>query len=150
MKKGRNLVLGMLLLICHGCSSPKALEYVTYRNFTIRSLGFKTSSVGMDLEYYNSNNFGLQLKNSDLDIFIDGVIFGHSTSDSLISIPRRDTFLLPIRFDVDMQNLYKNAFNTLRGKEVTLKLSGKLKVGKGNVFMSLPLDYETKETFSLF
>ena len=104
----------------------------------------------MDLKYYNPNNFGLQLKNSDLDIFIDGARFGHSVSDSLIRIPRRDTFFLPIRFDVDMRNLYKNAWNTLRGKEVTVKLTGKLKIGKGNVFMSLPLEYESKDTFSLF
>ncbi len=104
----------------------------------------------MDLEYYNPNNFGLQLRNTDLDIFINGNRLGHSSSDTLINIPRRNTFILPIKFDVDMQNIFKNALNTLLGKEVTVKLTGKLKVGKGNVFMSFPLNYESKETFSLF
>ncbi len=104
----------------------------------------------MELEYYNPNNFGMQLRNSDLDIFINGNMLGHSSSDTLINIPRRSTFILPIKFNVNMQNIYKNALSTLTGKEVTVKLLGKLKVGKANVFMSLPVNYESKETFSLF
>lgn len=132
------------------CSSPKALEYKTYHNFSIRDLGFTKSTVSLDLEYYNPNNFGLQLKNTDLDIYIDGKMLGHSTSDSLIQIPRKNTFLLPVTFIVDMRNAFKNAWSTLSGKEVSLRLSGKIKLGKGNVFMSLPVEYESKQTFSMF
>ena len=44
----------------------------------------------------------------------------------------------------------KNALNTLLGKEVLLKVTGKVKVGKANVFMYFPVNYEAKETFSLF
>ncbi|MEP7232371.1 MAG: LEA type 2 family protein [Ginsengibacter sp.] len=144
------LFVAACALVMFSCASPKALEYKTYHNFSVRSLGFNSSTIALDLEYYNPNNFGLQLRNSDLDIFIDGNRFGHSTSDTLIKIPRRSTFILPIKFDVDMQNLFKNAMSTLLGKEVTVKLTGKLKVGKGNVFLSFPLNYESKETFSLF
>ncbi len=132
------------------CSSPKALEYQTYHNFNIDNLGFNNSSISLDLEYYNPNNFGMQLKNTDLDIFVNGNLLGHSYTDSLIRIPRRDTFNIPVKFNVDMQNVFKNAWNTLIGKEVLIKLSGKVKVGKGNVFMSLPIEYESKQTFSLF
>lgn len=92
----------------------------------------------------------MQLKNTDLDIFINGNLFGHSSSDTLIQIPRRDTFDIPIKFDVNMQSIFKNAWNTLLGKEVMVKLSGKVKVGKANVFMSFPVSYESKETFSFF
>ncbi len=144
------LFVAACTLLMLSCASPKALEYKTYHNFSVKSLGFNNSTIALDLEYYNPNNFGLQLRNSDLDIFIDGNRFGHSSSDTLIKIPRRSTFILPIKFDVDMQNLFKNAMSTLMGKEVTVKLTGKLKVGKGNVFLSFPLNYESKETFSLF
>lgn len=104
----------------------------------------------MDLEYFNPNNFGLQLKRTELDIFINNNFLGHSSSDTLINIPRRDTFLLPIKFDVDMQNVFKNAFNTLSGNEVSIKVTGRLKLGKANVFMSMPVSYEGKHKFSLF
>ncbi len=144
------LLLASTAFIIFSCASPKALEYKTYHNFSVQKLGFNNSTISLDLEYYNPNSFGLQLRNTDLDIFINGNKLGHSSSDTLINIPRRNTFTLPIKFDVDMQNIFKNAMNTLLGKEVTVKLTGKLRVGKGNVFMSFPLNYESKETFSLF
>lgn len=144
------LFLVIIVMTFLSCSSPKELEYQSFHNFAVEKLGFNKSTVSLDIQYYNPNNFGMQLKNSDLDIFIDGSLLGHSSFDTLIRIPRRDTFVLPVKFDVDMQNLYKNALSTLTGKEVVVKLTGKLRIGKANVFMSLPVNYETKETFSLF
>lgn len=138
------------VIVISSCSPPRSLEYKTYHNFTIQNLGFNQSTISLDLEYYNPNNFGMQLKNTDLDIFINGNLLGHSSSDSLIQIPRKSTFILPVKFDVDMKNAFRNAFNTLLGKEITVRLTGKIKAGKGNVFMVFPVKYETKETFSFF
>ena len=132
------------------CSSPKDLEYINYQDFSIQQLGFNNSTISLNLEYYNPNNFGMQLKNTDLDIFINGNLLGHSSSDSLIHIPRRDTFSIPVKFNVNMQSFYKNALSTLFGKEILVRLTGKVRVGKANIFKSFPVNYETKETFSLF
>ena len=132
------------------CSTPKALEYISYNNFTIEKLGFDYSTVNLDLKYFNPNNFRMQLRNTNLDVFVNGKLFGHSSSDTLIQIPKRDTFTLPIKFNVNMQNVYQNALNTLLGKQVLIKVIGKVKVGKANVFMYFPVNYESKETFSLF
>ena len=140
----------LLLLIIAGCSSPKELEYQDYRNFHLQNLGYNSSRVTLDLQYYNPNNFGLQLRRTELDIYINNNFLGHSSSDTLINIPRRDTFLLPIKFDMDMKNVFKNAWNTMVGNEVTVKVTGKIKVGKANVFMSMPVNYEGKHKFPLF
>jgi LEA14-like dessication related protein len=141
-----SLLLGCLL----SCSTPKDLEYRDYRNFKLNGMGFTTSRVSMDLQYYNPNNFGLQLRKTELDIFINNNFLGHSSSDTLINIPRRDTFLLPIKFDMDMKNAFKNAFNTMMGNEVTVKVTGRVKVGKANVYMSMPVNYEGKHKFPIF
>ncbi|RNI34216.1 hypothetical protein EFY79_16075 [Hanamia caeni] len=138
------------VVVFMSCSSPKALEYREYHNFSVEKLGYSNSTIKIDLVYFNPNNFRMQLRNTDLDIFINGKLFGHSSTDTLIPIPKRDTFSLPVMFDVNMQSLYQNALNTLLGKEVTLKVSGKVKIGKANVFMYFPVNYESKETFSLF
>ncbi len=132
------------------CCTPKALEYRTYHNFSIQKLGFDKSMISMELEYYNPNNYGLQLKQSDLDIYINGNLLGHSTTDTLVNIPRRANFNMPVKFSVDMQNILKNAANTLFGGEILIRLSGKVKAGKGNVFMSFPVEYETKQKLSLW
>ncbi len=150
MKTTSYLFLIIFLAFQISCSSPKMLEYRDYKNFSIEKLGFSNSQVKLDLEYFNPNNFGLQLKRTELDIYINNTFLGHSSSDTLINIPRNNTFLLPIRFDADMKNFFKNAWNTMMGNEVTVKVTGKLKIGKANVFMSMPVDYEGKHKFSLF
>ena len=141
----------MLFLFIAGlisCSSPKMLEYRDYSNFRINKAGFNVSSVNLDLQYYNPNNFGMQLRRLDLDIYIDGSLLGHSALDTLIQIPRKNTFTLPLTVEVDMHNMLKNAWATLVNKEVTVKATGTMKVGKANVFMSMPVNYEGKQTVS--
>lgn len=140
----------ILVFLIAGCSAPKELEYQDYKNFHLEDMGFSKSRVRLDLQYYNPNNFGLQLRRTDLDIFINNTFLGHSASDTLIQIPRRDTFLLPIKFDMDMKNMLKNAFSTMLGNEVTVKVTGRVKVGKANVFMSMPVNYEGKHKFPVF
>src|SRR5690606_23111092 len=147
MKKYIGIIL-MSTIVIMSCSAPKALEYKTFHNFSIGKLGFDKSTISMDLEYYNHNNFGMKLKRTVWDIFINGNLLGHSSTDSILKIPRSSSFLIPIKFNVDMQNIFKNAYNAMIGKEVLIKLTGKIKIGKGNVFMSIPVDYESKQTFS--
>ena len=150
MEKFKLSPLLLLLILFYSCAAPKALEYKDYRNFSIERLGFSNSQVKLDLEYFNPNNFGLQLSRTDLDIYINNTLLGHSSSDTIITIPRKNSFILPIKFDLDMQNAFRNAWNTIAGNEVTVKVTGNIKVGKANVFMSMPVNYEGKQTFSLF
>ena len=137
-----------LLLI--SCGPPKALEYRDFKNFTIEKLGFSASSVKMDLVYFNPNNYGLQLKRTDLDIYINDIFMGHTSQEYQITIPRKEEFSIPIQMDVDMQNLYKNSLNIMMKNQVIVKLTGSVKVGKANVFISFPVNYQELETFTLF
>lgn len=148
--KNRFIYLFGWMFAFMSCSSPKGLEYRDYRNLKVEKLGFDNSTVSLNIQYYNPNNFRMQLRNTDLDIFINGKLFGHSSTDTLIQIPRKDTFSLPVKFDVNMQTVYQNALNTLFGKEVLLRIAGKIKVGKASVFMYFPVNYESKERFFLF
>ncbi|MES2431945.1 MAG: LEA type 2 family protein [Bacteroidota bacterium] len=141
------LTLTNLLL---SCSAPKELEYRDFKNFTVDQLGFTSSTVKMDLVYYNPNNFGLQLQRTDLDIYIDSTYLGHTTQEFQITIPGRREFTLPIKVDVDMKNVLKNAMKTAFNQEVTIKVLGTVKVGKMNVYKSFPVNYEGKQTLSLF
>jgi hypothetical protein len=52
------------------------LEYRDFKNFEVGQVGFSSTSVKMDLVYYNPNNFSLQLKSTELDIFLERHIPG--------------------------------------------------------------------------
>ena len=150
MKKGILFLMILVVAAFMSCSPPKMLEYRDYKNFKLNGAGFTNSKVSLDLIYFNPNNFGLQLRKVDMDVFINNNLLGHTLLDTLIQIPRHNIFTLPITVDVDMHNAFKNGLTTFLGKEVTVKATGRLKVGKANVFMSMPISYEGKHTFSLF
>jgi LEA14-like dessication related protein len=141
--------LSALLVCCMAaCSAPKELVYKDFNSFSLNKLGLGSSSVKMNLVYYNPNNFGLQLKRTDLDIYIDGTYLGHTSQDYQITIPKLTEFSLPISMEVDMKNVFKNALNTLFSKEVTVKVTGRIKLGKANVFFGMPVNYEGKQQLS--
>ena len=138
------------ILLLSSCRAPKELEYRDFKNLSVSNVGVVSSTLKMDLEYYNPNNFGLQLKSTELDIYIDGNYLGHTVQDVGVSIPRRAVFDLPVSVAVDMKNIFKNIFTGLFKTEVLVKIVGHVKLGKANVYMSMPVSYEGKQTFSVF
>jgi hypothetical protein len=137
----------ILTILLFSCSTPKQLVYRDFRNFSIQQLGFASSAIKMDLVYFNPNHFGLQLKRTELDIYINNNYLGHTAQEYQITIPRNEEFTLPINVAVDMKNLLKNGLSTFFNTEVTVKVVGSIKVGKANVFMSIPVQYEGKHQF---
>ena len=140
----------ILILGATSCQSPKELVYRDFKNLKVEKIGFAATTLKLDLIYYNPNNFGLQLKYTDLDIFVDNNYLGHSSQDYQISIPRLAEFIMPLAIEVDMKNLLKNVLPTLLGKEVMVKITGTVKLGKANVYKTFPVSYEGLQRFSTF
>lgn len=138
------------LFLMTSCRAPKDLVYRDFKNLSIEKLGFAASLIKLDLVCYNPNNFSLLLKNTDLDISIDNNFLGHTAQDYQVTIPKRNEFTLPVQIELDMKNMLKNALIAFSGKEVLLKVTGKVKVGKANVFKSFPVNYEGKQRFVVF
>jgi LEA14-like dessication related protein len=122
----------------------KEPEFVEARNFAIKSIGLKSATVYTDLYYFNPNGFGIQLKKADLDIYIDDQFVGHTLIDTLINIPKRDTFSIPVNMDVEMKKIFPNALSILLKEEVNLKIEGTAKLGKAGIFLNVPVKYEGK------
>jgi LEA14-like dessication related protein len=123
----------------------KEPEFIDARNFELKSLVVKTSTVSADLFYYNPNNLGLQLKKAELDVYIDDKFLGHSLLDTLIFIPKKGTFSFPVNMEVEMKNIFPNAFSLLTKTEIDLRIEGTAKVGKGGVFLNIPVRYQGKQ-----
>ncbi len=140
----------VISFLATSCQSPKELVYRDFKNVKVEKAGFAATTLKVDLIYYNPNNFGLQLKYTDLDIFVDNNYLGHSSQDYQITIPKLAEFTLPIQIEVDMKNLLKNSLSSLLGKEVLVKITGTVKLGKANVYKTFPVNYEGLQKFSAF
>lgn len=140
----------LTIILTTSCQAPKELVYRDFKNLKVEKMGFAASTLKVDLVYYNPNNFGLQLKYTDLDIYINNNYLGHSSQDYQINIPKLAEFSMPLAIEIEMKNLIKNAIPTLLGKEVLVKITGTVKLGKANVFKTFPVSYEGTQVFSAF
>jgi LEA14-like dessication related protein len=140
----------VIVIFTTSCQAPKELVYRDFKNLKVEKMGFAATTLKVDLVYYNPNNFGLQLKYTDLDIYVDNNFLGHSSQDYQITIPRLAEFTMPMAIEVDMKNMLKNALPSLLGKEVLVKITGTVKLGKANVYKTFPVSYEGLQKFSAF
>jgi LEA14-like dessication related protein len=132
------------------CEKFKDLEFVRVAGINLENLGFQKSIVRMTLAYYNPNKVNLKLKDANFDLYFDDTQVGHSIQDTMIMIPAKDTFYFPVKLEVNMENVFKNALGAFMNKEVTIKASGNCKVGKGGVFFPFPIKCETKQPLNFF
>ena len=143
------LIVGCFFLMT-SCRTPKDLEFREFNNLSLEKLGFAGANLKVDLVYYNPNNFGLELNRTDLDVYVDSTYLGHSSQDIQVAIPKRDIFTVPLKIELDMKNLLKNGLTTLMRKEVNIRVTGKVKVGKAGVFKIFTVDYQTVQNIDLF
>ena len=92
----------------------------------------------------------MQLKEAQVDVFFNDKFVGHSVLDSLIEIPKADTFLIPVSMDVKLKSLLANAAQLLLNPDVMVRLNGNARVGKGGVFVNVPIKYEGKQRIDIF
>ncbi len=145
-----SIAIIITIFFASSCQAPKELVYRDFKNLKVEKVGFAATTLKVDLIYYNPNNFGLQLKYTDLDIYVDNNYLGHSSQDYQITISKLAEFTMPLAIEVDMKNLLKNALPTLLGKEVMVKITGTVKLGKANVYKIFPVSYEGLQRFSAF
>jgi LEA14-like dessication related protein len=141
------LLSGFLLM---ACSKPKEFEYRDVRKVKLNSLGFNQSSLSFEIVYYNPNQFGLDLRKVDSDVFIDSLFLGKFQLDTIMHIDRMSEFALPATIQLDMKNLLKHSASMLFHKEVLIEARGTVKVGKGGIFKTVPFNYQSKQALNLF
>ncbi|HEX6915927.1 MAG TPA: LEA type 2 family protein [Chitinophagaceae bacterium] len=146
----RLFLFPILIILLAGCAKPQGFDYRDIRNFKVEKLGFNKSTVSMDLVYYNPNNFGVQLRKVDCDVYINEKFLGKYLLDTVMTIPRKAEFTLPSRMEVDMKNVFRNTLSVLVNKDVLVKVKGTTRVGKGSFFINVPVDYEGRHEFELF
>lgn len=130
------------------CSKPQSFEYRDLKNFRIDSAGFTTSIVKMDLVYFNPNNFSVDLKNINCDVYLNQNYVGHYMLDTNMHIAKRSEFYVPSKMAVDMKNLIKNSLVSLFSQDVLLEVKGTIRLGKSGINMTIPFNYSGRQTIS--
>lgn len=136
------LTLALFLLSCGQVKEP---DFKGIENVRITKFGLSESSLTLDLYYFNPNNTRLKLKSAEGEAWIENNYLGSFSMDTLIHIPAKGDFRLPVKLQVDMGKIFKNSLLTFLSKEVTIKVEGKARVGKGFIYINYPIRYEGKQ-----
>jgi len=149
MRSGWLFIFSVVLLLT-ACGKPKPPQYLGYSNVRLEKASLANSVVAADLKFYNPNAYALQLKQADIDVFVNDKLMGHSLIDSLLSWPARDTAAAPFRVQVDARTIARQLAGLLLNPDIRLRLKGTAKVGRGGFFMNLPVDYEATQRLDVF
>ena len=139
----------LALLLFSACKRPKDLIYTGVKHFGIKQSGLTNTLITVDMKLYNPNKFGLMLKSSDVAVYINNSHVGQAYLRDKQLIPAKDTFLLPVVFNVDLLHAIPNALQLLTKKEITLKVDGVLRAGRYGLFVVMPVTYETKQKIDI-
>lgn len=111
-------------------------------------MDMQQSVIAADVKFYNPNAFPMQLKKAEMDIFINDKPANHYLLDSTINIPSKDSFWVPVKLNLNMQNIFSNALQSLMNDQLLIRLEGHVKVKKGAFSFNVPVRYEEKEKLS--
>ena len=61
----------LLLILFAACKKPQGFDFRETKNLKINQVGFDKTSVSLEMVYYNPNDFGVDLRKVDCDVFVE-------------------------------------------------------------------------------
>ena len=146
---GSLLVVLFLSGLMAACSRPEAPVFQSVDNLRVKNPGWDSTVVSADVRYYNPNDYSLKLKKAELSVFVNQRFVGRSVLDTVIPIPARDSFSIPVSMKLNMREVFSNALELLMTHEVTIKLDGFARLGRSGIYINTPIQYEGKQKIDL-
>jgi len=135
----------ILLTACGSNSNVKEPEYRDIRDIHLVEAGILNSTAGLDVVYFNPNNFGLTLSEARGDIYIDNEFLGRFELDHKVSVKRNSEFIVPALIKVDMISAIKNHRDLIKKKEALVRIEGSARVNKAGFSKDVPLKFESMQ-----
>lgn len=142
-------LLAPFILILASCAKPQELVYKGVSNFYVSALGVSGTGIGADVLLYNPNRYPVQIKDADLDVFLNNRPAGKAVLNDRVTIPARDSVAVPVVVEAGLGNIVNAGLQLLKSPEVLVKLNGTVKAGRSGVFVRVPIRYEGKQKLKL-
>ncbi|MGZ8525273.1 MAG: hypothetical protein ACXWV6_06480 [Chitinophagaceae bacterium] len=144
------LLIGLVVLSSCGSANVKEPEYRDIREVRLIELGLLQSTAGIDLIYYNPNNFGVQVAEARGDVYIDNIFLGRFGLGEKVQVKKRSEFLVPAIIKLDMIGAVKNQRDLLKKKEVLVRIEGMARVKKSGLSRDVPIKFESMQNIERF
>jgi len=152
MKSSIVVLLGGLLFFLSSCGTGNVKEpqYREIKEVRLIEAGILQSTAGVDMVFFNPNNFGVQLEEVRGDLYIDSVFFGRFGMEEKVRVNKNAEFLIPALVKLDMIGLLKNQRGLLKKKEVMVRIDGLARISKAGLTRDFPIHFEKMENIEKF
>ena len=144
------LIVGLVFLVSCKTANIREPEYRDIQNIRLVQLGVLQSIAGVDLIYYNPNNFGVQLSDARGDVYIDDQYLGRFGLNEEVQVGKRSEFLVPAIIKVDMLGAVMNHRDLYKKKEAMIRIEGLARVRKAGITREVPIKYERMQNIEKF
>lgn len=135
------LLLSMFLILeSASCTKVKELEYKGIDKVSVQSASLSNMSLKVNLKYYNPNSFGIDVKQTQLSLYLNNHFIGLADQPEKTQIPKKSDFLFPVIVHFDPFKALGTAFSSIFSKKNQLTIQGSAKLGKGGVYITVPLN----------
>jgi len=140
--RNKLLLSFLLMFLFTSCAKIQDPQFRRIDHFTLKNFGLQDAVIGFDVTYFNPNNFGVNVKAAEADIYIDSVYLGKFEQDSTVDVPKDAEFSLPLSGTVSLQTALKLNLRNVDRRDIFLKANGNVKIGKAGIYLTRPFRYE--------
>lgn len=144
------LIFGVsIVVLLASCGKVQEPQFRRINNFGVKNVSLQDATVGLQITYFNPNNFGVAVKEADIDLYIDTVFVGKFLQPQQIAVAEDSEFSIPIEGKISWRKIAQSNLHKQAGKEVLVKAAGSVKVGKGGVFVNKAINYSGRHVLDL-
>ena len=140
------LVVAIIFLASCKTADLKEPEYRDIQNARLIEAGLLQSTAGVDLVYYNPNNYSVTLTQARGEVYIDNKYIGRLELAEKVSVKKNSEFILPALIKLDNVSVIKNQNDIYNRKEILLRIEGTATLTKSGFSKELPFKYEKTES----
>ena len=151
--KSKNKVLFFaiaVLIILSSSTCKDALKTPTYigtENTKLENIGVQNTAIATNIKYYNPNNFGISIKETELKIFIEGDYMADAEQIMPTDVAKNSNFSFPVIAKFNPLKMLGKAMLFMSKKPIHYKIVGTAKIGKGAFFIKVPVNIEDVYNF---
>jgi LEA14-like dessication related protein len=136
------LLLGLMMVA--GCANVKDPEFRKVGNFRMKGINPTHTTIGFNVVYFNPNNFGVTVKDGNVDVYMDSVYLGKFTQDSSIAVKKNADFSIPLSGAIPLKTALELDLKNIGQRDILLRADGAVRVGKAGIFVSKDVHYSGK------
>lgn len=143
------LISSLILTWAFTSCTTKEVEFKSLKDIKVVSLKEGKLVVEGTATFYNPNRIGITLKESHIDVLVNGKEAGTLKPLDKTRIKKLSTFQIPIVLNIDLGKASGggNIFNLILKREVELSMVGFIKISKFLIPSKIPVNFDYKLEF---